>query len=121
MQPVMEVHLLKTKFYSFHGLQPGEEIVGGEFEVSLTVTYSPSELPVTRLHETVDYTKLYAVVKEKMKNPSFLLETIATETAGEIFAKFPNITEVVISITKLHPPIENFEGAVGVTFKTKRN
>jgi dihydroneopterin aldolase len=56
-----------------------------------------------------------------MKKPVHLIETLATEIASEIIAKFPIATEVNISISKLHPPIKNFEGSVGVTFKIKRN
>ena len=56
-----------------------------------------------------------------MKKPVHLIETLAAEIASEIIAKFSIATEVNISIIKLHPPIKNFEGSVGVTFKIKRN
>ena len=121
MEPVMEIHLQKTRFFGYHGLNLGEEIVGGEFEVDVIASYIPSELPVHKLEHTVDYVQLYDMVKQKMKKPVFLLETLATEIASEIIAKFSIVTEVSISISKLHPPIENFEGSVGVTFKIKRN
>jgi dihydroneopterin aldolase len=55
-----------------------------------------------------------------MEKPALLLETLATEIASEIFAKFPIVIEVAISIFKLHPPIKNFEGSVGVSFTLKR-
>jgi dihydroneopterin aldolase len=55
-----------------------------------------------------------------MQRPAKLLETLATEVASEIFAKFSNVEEVVISIFKLHPPIINFPGSVGVTYQLKR-
>ncbi len=121
MNPEMQIHLQKVKFVGYHGLDAGEEVTGGEFEVSLTINYIPIEIPIKKIEETVDYTVLLSIVRQRMNNPAHLLETLATEIASEIIAKFSIVTEVEISISKLHPPIQNFEGSVGVTFKIKRN
>lgn len=117
----MQIHLEKIKLFGYHGLHAGEEVTGGEFEVSLTSYYTPTEIPINKIEQTVDYTALLSIIKEKVKHPVHLLETLATEIAREIIAKFSMVNEVVISIYKLHAPIENFEGRVGVTFRTKRN
>jgi dihydroneopterin aldolase len=121
MESEMQIRLQKVRFFGYHGLDAGEEITGGEFEVSLVTNYIPAQIPLKNIEDTLDYTILLALVKEKMKKPVYLLETLATEIASEIIAKFSIVTEVVISISKLHPPIKNFEGIVGVTFKMKRN
>lgn len=121
MASTMEVHLQNVRVAGLHGLHEGEEVIGGEFEVNLITTFIPYTLPVSTIDQTVDYTALLSLVKERMKKPAFLLETLATEIASEIFAKFPVVTELAISISKLHPPIVNFEGSVGVTFKTTRD
>lgn len=121
MPAEMQIFLQKTKFFGYHGLLAGEEITGGEFEVNLTANYAPAQVQITKLEETVDYTALLAIVKERMQKPSHLLETLATEIAGEIIAKFSIVTAVEISITKLHPPIKNFEGSVGIKYKINRN
>jgi len=117
----MQIHLQKVRLFGYHGLVAGEEITGGEFEVSLTTTYLPIDIPIKKIEETLDYTALLDIVKERMKTPAHLLETLATEIASEIIAKFSIVTAVDISIFKLHPPIKYFEGSVGVTFKIKRN
>lgn len=117
----MKVLLRSIRFYGFHGFDEGEDVLGGEYEVSLTVSYIPETLPIISIEQTVDYTVLYNIVKQRMLKPTALLETLATETASEIFAKFLMINEVDISIFKLHPPIKNFEGSVGVTYQLKRN
>ena len=117
----MEIRLEKIRLYGYHGLHTGEEILGGEFEVNLTVHYSPVELPVQNLSDTVDYTALYELVKTRMQKPALLLETLVTEIAAEILAKFSLVEEVNISIYKLHPPIPHFQGSVGVAFTLKRN
>lgn len=121
MNAVMEIQLQKVKMFGFHGLHAGEEITGGEFEVSLTVSYLPDRMVIKNLEETLDYTALLAIVKQRMQKPAHLIETLATEIAGEIIAKFSIVTELAVSIYKLHPPIENFEGAVGVTYTIKRD
>ena len=117
----MQIQLQKVRFFGYHGLDAGEEVIGGEFEVNLVTNYLPIQMPIKKIEETLDYTKLLDIVKERMEKPVHLLETLATEIASEIIAKFSIVTEVVISISKLHPPIINFEGTVGVTFKIKRN
>lgn len=121
MNREMQIYLQKVKFFGRHGLHAGEEITGGEFEVSLTTNYIPVQIPIKKIEETLDYTALLSIVRERMLRPAHLLETLATEIASEIIAKFSIVTAVEISISKLHPPIKNFEGSVGVTFKIKRN
>ena len=121
MRAEMQIHLQKIWFYSYHGLQPGEEVTGGEFEVNLTTNYLPIQTKIKKIEETIDYTVLLSIVSERMNKPAQLLETLATDIAGEIIEKFPVVTAVEISISKLHPPIINFQGAVGVTFKIKRD
>ena len=121
MQAQMQVHLQKVKFYGYHGLDASEEITGGEFEVSLTAFYAPPPQPILKIEETLDYTSLLEILRQRMRRPAHLLETLATEIAGEIIAKFSIVTNVEISISKLHPPIKNFEGSVGVTFIIKRD
>ncbi|MEJ7826612.1 MAG: dihydroneopterin aldolase [Segetibacter sp.] len=117
---MMQVHLKQLKLYGYHGLDKGEDVLGGEYEVSLTASYTSTEVPLVSIGQTIDYTVLYEMVKQRMQKPTPLLETLATEIASEIFAKFSNAEEVVISIFKLHPPIKNFQGSVGVTYQLKR-
>lgn len=120
MNHELQVHLSKIKIFGYHGVHPEEQILGGDFEVTVTVSCKPAVTIVQQLEHTVDYTQLFALVKNRMQRPTPLLETLATEIAGEIFAKFPLVSGLAISIFKLHAPIENLEGSVGVTYKTTR-
>lgn len=121
MNAVMQIELRRVKVFGFHGLDAGEDVAGGEFEVSVTASYVPAETVIKNLNKTADYTAVLALVRQRMQKPAHLLETLATEIASEIIAKFSIVTEVEISVYKLHPPIENFEGSVGVTYKLKRD
>ena len=51
-----------------------------------------------------------------MGKPRDLLETLAMEIIETIHSQFPKLQKAEISITKMHPPIENLEGMVGVTY-----
>lgn len=118
---MMTIHLHQLKFHAFHGIYAEEKVLGGEFEVNLSVNYTPTELPVTDLHQSVNYAGLYELVKKEMETPCQILETFVTKLAKDILAQFSIVEEVYISITKLRPPIINFEGSVGVSFTLKRN
>jgi dihydroneopterin aldolase len=121
MNTTMEIQLNKLKLFGYHGLLPGEEIIGGEFEINLVAKYLPGQLVIKKIDETIDYTVLLEIVRRRMQKPAHLLETLATEIASEIIAKISIVTEVAISVYKLQPPIENFEGSVGVVYTIKRN
>jgi dihydroneopterin aldolase len=116
----LQIHLKNVRFFSFHGIYKEETKVGGEFEVNLEVTCTPSNLNFTDINNTINYVSVYELVAKKMAIPTPLLETIATETATEILQQFPLATAVFISIDKINPPIENFQGSVGVSFTIQR-
>jgi dihydroneopterin aldolase len=121
MSGEMEIHLRNVRIYGYHGVHAGEEILGGEYQINLTAHYIPQAFAIDAIDHTLDYTALLTIVKERMQERSNLLETVAVDIASEIIVKFSMVTEVVISIYKLHPPIANFEGSVGVTYKLNRN
>lgn len=118
---MMTVHLHNLRFHAFHGIYAEEKVLGGEFEVNLSVNYQPAQLPVTDLHQSVNYALLYNLVKQEMETPCQILETFVTKLAADILAQFSIVDEVNISITKLRPPVISFEGSVGVSFTLKRN
>lgn len=116
----MTIHLHNLRFHAFHGVYAEEKVLGGEFEVNLSVTYTPASLPVVDLQQTVNYALLYELVKKEMEQPCPILETFVTKLAADILAQFSIVGEVEISIKKLRPPIIAFEGSVGVSFKLTR-
>ena len=117
---MMTIHLHKLRFHAFHGIYAEEKVLGGEFEVNLSVKYTPASLPVTDLHHTVNYAVLYDLVKKEMEQPCPILETFVTKLASDVLAQFSIVEEVEISILKLRPPVISFEGSVGVSFTLKR-
>ncbi|SFQ45846.1 dihydroneopterin aldolase [Parafilimonas terrae] len=109
------------QFHGYHGVHEEESKAGGNFEVNLIVYFEPVAMPVRHLTETIDYTQLYTLVKQRMEKPTRLLETIATEIANEIFKTFLSVQELEVSIRKLNPPIPFFNGSVVAAYTAKRN
>jgi len=117
---MLTIELTKLLFHAHHGLYKEEKILGGAFEVNVSVHHHAAAIPLLHLKDTIDYVAVYNIVKEKMEQPTPLLETIATTIADEIFRKFSQAEEVTVAITKLNPPIIAFEGSVGVKCVLRR-
>src|SRR5436305_3845390 len=118
---MLKIELSKLQFHGFHGVHEEETKTGGDFEVNMAVYFKPETFPVKHLHETIDYTQLYEVIKQRMQKPTKLLETLATEIAQQVLDRFSQIQEVNIGITKLNPPIAFFNGTVAAEYTLKRN
>jgi dihydroneopterin aldolase len=100
------VALEGLEFHAFHGVYPHERESGNWFEVDIAVETDFSLAATTdELVGTVNYETLFKVVKTEMEQPSKLLETVAEKIANDVLEKFPNVLSVVLTISKLNPPI----------------
>ena len=113
---MLTIHLHKLSFHSFHGLYLEEQILGNEFEVSADVEVEINER-ITNIQHTVDYTTIYSIIRQRMQIPTALLETVAQELSEAIHMADDRIKSVSITIKKISPPVENFQGIVGVSYK----
>lgn len=100
--------------HGLHGLYNGEPLTGGQFEVSVHVSFDDTDIEFNNLRDTISYVSLFEIVKLRMATPTQLLEKVAMDILDEIRDRFPVITASWISIHKLQPPIVQFEGRVGV-------
>jgi len=110
------IHLHNLRFFSFHGVHDEEQVLGNDYEVSADVSFDTAGA-ITKLHQTINYVKIYEVIKQRMNTPTALLETVAQDLADGIYQIDKRITSISISIKKVHPPIANFTGSVGVSYK----
>ena len=117
---MLSIHLHNIIIFAHHGIYEEEKILGNEFELNITIKHSPQQLPVKHLSDTVDYVSVYELVKKRMGVSTALLETVATDIAQKILAQFSLAEEVFISIRKIHPPVSQMRGSVGVSFELKR-
>lgn len=117
MAGIITIELKGLRFFAYHGLFAEERKAGNEFEIDLYVTHHPSKDPIRKINETVNYVNLFEIIRKEMETPRELLETFVMEAADLIRNSFQNITQVEISMTKLHPPIPGFTGRVGVMYR----
>ncbi len=116
---MLTAHLHDLRFFSFHGIYEGESRVGSEYEVQLNVSYEEKKLKFDNLKNVLNYAELYEIVQKRMGIPTALLEEVAESIIRKIRHEFSFVKEISISIFKLQPPIENFQGKVGVTLHKK--
>ena len=116
---MVTVQLHKLIFSGRHGVFKEELATGNTFEVNLDVTYNEETHAFGGLDSIVNDVNLFGIVKERMHQPSPLLEKIADEILGKIREQYPFILEVVLSIYKLQAPIGNFQGKAGITLNKK--
>ena len=89
-----------------HGVLPQERIVGGDFEVNLSVEYDITRAMATDdVADTLSYADLSELVRREMAVPSNLLEHVAGRIAKTIIERWPQVQSVSLSITKLNPPM----------------
>jgi dihydroneopterin aldolase len=113
---MISVEIKNVRFHAFHGCYAEEKKSGNDFEVNVSISWQ-AEAMIKELNETVNYASLYELLKQEMKQPRQLLETLVMEIAEKIQGEFPQVKEVNISIEKLNPPIVNFIGHTAVTYK----
>jgi dihydroneopterin aldolase len=85
---------------------PQERKVGADFLVSLRVDYPLADaMQSDEVADTLDYAKLYEVVRREMEIPSKLLEHVVGRIAKAIAETFPQVTSIDLSLTKQNPPM----------------
>jgi len=114
---MLTIHLHKLLFHSYHGVFEEEKILGNEFEVNADIEMDCSE-QITNLSQTINYVAVYSCIKQRMQLPTPLLETVAQDLIEAIHQMDEKISSISINIKKTAPPIENFQGSVGVSCKT---
>jgi 7,8-dihydroneopterin aldolase/epimerase/oxygenase len=114
---IITIELNAATFFAFHGLYEEEKKTGGEFEVNLGVSYIADVTVIDKIEQTVNYVKLYELVKQQMQVPTGVLETVAMRITEEIKGVFPQVNEITIKIEKKYPPIHNFSGSLSVTYR----
>lgn len=102
------------RFHAFHGALSEEHIIGGDFEVNLTLHINDyfihDALWNDNLDATVNYADIYKLVKQETAISSQLIENVAARIARRILCTYEKVGQVDISVTKCSPPIQGFDG-----------
>lgn len=93
-------------FFAHHGCSEEEQSVGGRYMVDIEITTNVMNATIhDDINETIDYSKVYAVVAEEMKISSQLLENIAKRIIDSVFIHFSKAQSVKVRVAKLTPPL----------------
>ena len=109
------IQLHNLEFYAYHGLLPQERVVGGHYRVDVELSLTPPLRALTEdvIDDTVNYAEVYVLIRQQMEQPVNLLEHLAHRITKGLYAQFPQIQAVKLSVTKVTPPISGIacEGA----------
>jgi dihydroneopterin aldolase len=115
------IRIEQMEFYSYHGCFEEERIVGNRFLVDLEMKTDVSRACKTdNISDTLNYQTAYDMVKEQMKTKSYLLEHIACRILEALFARFPELEEARVKVSKLNPPMGGKIRAVSVELEKRR-
>ncbi len=103
----MIIRMNEMVFYGYHGVHDEERRLGQRFVVSAKLfTDEAKDEFIQHLDDTVDYTKVYADIREIMESHQFqLLESCANTVANKLLMNYPLLSRVEIRIRKPSVPI----------------
>lgn len=103
---VDKVRLLGMEFDACHGVNDREKAAPAPFEVDVEILTDLQKSGQTdNLEDTIDYSAIYAAVRDVMNGESRnLLERLATEIAERVLAE-SNCDQVRVRLRKMRPPI----------------
>ena len=102
-----KIQLKGMVFYGYHGVSPAEQELGQRFVVDLE---TQRELGVAGLsddpEDTVNYSRMYRLVREIMEGPSRrLLESLAETIAQRVLADF-DVDAITVRVKKPEVPMK---------------
>lgn len=101
-----KVSLEGIEFHAYHGAFPEEEILGNRFTLDLELnTDFFKAMSEDLLHETIDYAKLYALIKARMDVRVKLLEHLGYLIIKDIVVAYPQAETVSLTLKKHHPAL----------------
>ena len=110
------ITLSGMEFFAYHGCFAEEQIIGNKFIVDLEFFASTENAEKNDdLTKTVNYQKVYEMVKAEMEIKSKLLEHVAKRVLDALYKGFPSIGGSKITVSKLNPPVGGKVGRVSIT------
>jgi len=107
------IELRNLKFHAYHGCLKKERVEGGEYNVTLKCWLDLSDAASSDcLDDTVDYSKLYDIVKDEMRIPSDLIEHVAGNILKRVRSFAPQIKSASVTVCKLMPPFDYTADAI---------
>lgn len=117
------IKLHNAVFYAYHGVLQDEQNIGAKFEVDAELYCDLMEARKTdALVHTVNYEKVYAVMKEVVTEKKyFLIEALAHSLAVRILKKFSSVQKIIIRVRKPSAPVHGILDTVEVEIVADRS
>jgi len=110
------ISLTGMEFFAYHGCFAEEQIIGNKFLVDLEFVADTGDAELTDdLTKTINYQKVYEIVKIEMAVKSKLLEHVARRILDAVYNKFPIVTKLKVTVAKLNPAVGGTVDKVSVT------
>ena len=105
------------KLYAYHGCLEEEALIGCNYVVDVSIETDFSKAAEKDdLTKTVDYVKVYEIVKTEMAIRSKLIEHVAKRISDSILKSISLIKTVEVSVRKLNPPVNGEIESASVIF-----
>lgn len=115
------IKLQNIRTFSYHGCLVEESKIGSDYRVDLEIkTDIRKAMESDELADTVDYVYLNRIVTEEMAIRSKLLEHVAHRIIKRIFDELPEVSRIVLGVSKINPPIGGDVEAVTVQIEEYR-
>lgn len=115
------IKLKNIRTFSYHGCLVEESKIGSDYSVDLEVkTDLRKSMESDELTDTVDYVHLNSIVTEEMAIRSKLLEHVAHRIIKRIFKELPEVSRILLSVSKINPPIGGDVEAVTIQIEEYR-
>lgn len=104
MKNTIEVNGIKL--YAYHGCLDEEALIGGHYEVDVSITTDFSQaMKSDDLSQTICYTDINRIVAEEMKTRSKLIEHVGARIFNRLKQEIDNCISIRVKIIKITPPI----------------
>ncbi|MFV8354214.1 dihydroneopterin aldolase [Flavobacterium sp. XS1P32] len=116
------IKLKNIRTYSYHGCLIEEGKIGSDYTINLEVKTDLRKSSISDdLKDTVDYVLLNRIVVEEMAIRSDLLEHVAHRIITRIFEEIPEVSRIIVAVSKLNPPIGGDVEAVTIEMEEYRS
>lgn len=116
------IKLHNAVFYAYHGALSDEQNLGGKFELDIELHCDLSHAKESDLlQDTVNYEKVYALMKKIVTGKKYyLIEALAHSIGEGILENFPKVQRTVIRIRKPGAPIHGVIDTIEVEVENDR-
>lgn len=120
---ILDKIILKgLNFYAYHGALKEENVIGQKFIIDLELYCDLKRAGETDdLTQSVNYAKVYEIVKDICENNTFkLIEALAENIAIKVLNEFKDVKEIVVKVKKPQAPVNGIFDYFGVEIRRVR-